>query len=383
MATLRNLIVVFGDQLDARAAAFDGFDNDRDAVWMAEAREESTHVWSTKQRIAVFLAAMRHFREELREKGRRVEYTQLDDRGETESLSERLAIDLRKLRPDKVVTTRPGEWRVLKALEAVCDEEGVELDLREDRHFFTTPEEFQEHAKGRKSIRMEYFYRELRKRHDVLMEGDDPVGGDWNYDKENRQAFGKNGPNEPNPGPGHRPDAITEEVIALVEDRFADHPGRLENFPWPVTRKEALRDLRKFIDERLPRFGKFQDAMWRDEPYLYHSLLSSSLNLKLLDPREVVRAAEEAFTATEKMPRLPPSNGFIPANSSVGANTVRGRLLDPQCRDTFRAERKWLRKRTCPTFSLDRRNGFSNALRQAIGQQTLEARPYAHHIQPA
>jgi len=373
MATLRNLIVVFGDQLDARAAAFDGFDNDRDAVWMAEAREESTHVWSTKQRIAVFLAAMRHFREELREKGRRVEYTQLDDRGETESLSERLAIDLRKLRPDKVVTTRPGEWRVLKALEAVCDEEGVELDLREDRHFFTTPEEFQEHAKGRKSIRMEYFYRELRKRHDVLMEGDDPVGGDWNYDKENRQAFGKNGPNEPNPGPGHRPDAITEEVIALVEDRFADHPGRLENFPWPVTRKEALRDLRKFIDERLPRFGKFQDAMWRDEPYLYHSLLSSSLNLKLLDPREVVRAAEEAYR--DGNAPLAAVEGFI--RQILGwREYVRGVYWTHM--PGYIERNEMAAEEDLPDFFWTGETDLE-CLRQAIGQ-TLE-HGYAHHIQ--
>ncbi|MCA1779742.1 MAG: cryptochrome/photolyase family protein [Xanthomonadaceae bacterium] len=373
MTRVRNLIVVFGDQLDPGAAAFDGFDVDRDAVWMAEVAHESTHVWSSKQRIAVFLAAMRHFGEALRERGIRVEYTRLDDRKQSEHLSQRLTTDLKSLRPDQVIVTRPGEWRVLRGLEQVCEKATVALELREDRHFFTTPEDFAAHADGRKSLRMEYFYRQLRKRFDVLMEAGKPIGGNWNYDKDNRETFAKSGPEEPNDGPRHRPDELTREVIELVNARFADHPGSLERFSWPVTRAEARRDLKQFIERRLSRFGRYQDAMWQDEPWLYHSLLSSSLNLKLLDPREVVEAAEQAYY-----------DGTAPLNAVEGfirqilgwREYVRGIYWThmPEYADRNAMDAR----EDLPTFYWTGETDLA-CLRQTIGQ-TLE-HGYAHHIQ--
>ncbi|MFU8848426.1 MAG: cryptochrome/photolyase family protein [Opitutales bacterium] len=294
--SLRHLIVVYGDQLDLKSSAFDGFDPEQDGVWMAEVTHESTHVWTHKQRIVLFLAAMRHFRDALSARGFPVHYTQLDDPKPTTQLSERLGIDLRALRPEQVIASRPGEWRVLEGLKAVCQENDVELQVREDRHFYTTPEDFAAHAAGRKSLRMEYFYRELRKRFKVLMDSEGkPEGGDWNFDKDNRCSFGKTGPEAPGPGPKHRPDALTQEVIDLVEARFPKHPGSLAQFRWPVTRDEAKRELDNFIRDRLPFFGQYQDAMWQGEPWLYHSCISASLNLKLLDPREVVEAAEAAY----------------------------------------------------------------------------------------
>jgi deoxyribodipyrimidine photolyase-related protein len=295
MKKIRHLHLVLGDQLDAHSAVFDQFDCDLDAVWMAEVDHEADQVWSHKQRIAIFLAAMRHFRDALRSEGRRVLYTELDSQKKTDSFASRLKTDLNACRAEKVVVVRPGEWRVLRELEQVCQEMGVAFELREDTHFYTTPEDFAAHAKGRKSLRMEFFYREQRKRFAVLMEGGRPSGGDWNFDKENRGNFGKSGPDSPNSGPAHRKDATTEAVLELVERRFQYHPGSLESFAWPVTREAAKRDLKKFIEERLPVFGAYQDAMWTDEPWLYHSLLSTSLNLKLLNPREVVEAAEQAY----------------------------------------------------------------------------------------
>ena len=179
---LRDLVLVLGDQLDLEAAAFDGFDPVRDAVWMAEAAEESTHVWSSQPRIAVFLAAMRHFAEALRGAGRPLHYRRLDDPATCESLAAQLRADLAALRPARLLLTRPGDWRVLQALQAVAADAGVPLELREDRHFYTTPEDFAAHARGRKGLRMEYFYRERRQRFGVLMDGRKPLGGEWNYD---------------------------------------------------------------------------------------------------------------------------------------------------------------------------------------------------------
>ena len=309
MADLRLLVVVLGDQLDLQAAAFDGFDASQDAVWMAEVAQESTHVWSTKARIALFLAAMRHFAEALRAQGRPLHYTQLDDATNRGSLAAELEAAIERLRPGRIVVTAPGDWRVWQALEAVAKRSGTPLDVRDDRHFFTTVREFAEHARRRGRLRMETFYREQRRDHGVLMEGERPAGGRWNFDPDNRDAFGRAGPGPLPPRATFPPDATTQAVLALVDDRFADHPGALDGFAWPVTRADALHALAVFIEERLPLFGRYEDAMWPGEPWLYHSQLSSALNLKLLDPHEVVDAAESAWRAG-RVP-LASAEGFI------------------------------------------------------------------------
>ena len=295
MAELRTLVIVLGDQLDLDAAAFDGFDAGLDAVWMAEVAEESTHVESSKPRTALFLAAMRHFALALQAAGRPLHYIRLDAPGNRGSLAAQLRADIVRLQPARLVMTAPGDWRVLQAIQAVAESNGLPLDIREDRHFFVTVREFAAHAKGRKSLRMEYFYREQRKRHRVLMQGDEPTGGQWNFDADNREAFGAAGPLALPLRTAFAPDAITREVISLVDTRFARHPGRLDGFAWPVTRTQALQALQAFIQERLPRFGRYQDAMWPGDPWLYHSHLSAAVNLKLLNPREVVAAAEAAY----------------------------------------------------------------------------------------
>ena len=300
MAEPRHLVIVLGDQLDLDAAAFDGFDVALDAVWMAEVAEESTHVWSSKPRTVMFLAAMRHFAQALHATCRALHYTRLDDPANQGSLRAQLHADIERLRPTGLVMTAPGDWRVLQAIKGVAQANGLPLDVREDRHFYCTVREFAAHARGRKSLRMEYFYREMRKRHGVLMCGersDEPEGGQWNFDEDNREAFGAAGPGDVPRRAVFEPDALTREVIALVEARFATHPGRLEGFAWPVTREQALAALQRFITERLPLFGRYQDAMWPGQPWLYHAHLAAALNLKLLNPREVVDAAVAAFRA--------------------------------------------------------------------------------------
>ena len=305
MSELRTLVIVLGDQLDLDASAFDGFDPARDAVWMTEVTEESSHVWSGKPRIALFLSAMRHFALALRAAGRPLHYTRLDDPGNRGSLAAELQATIEELSPRRLVMTAPGDWRVGQSMKAVAVGAGLVLEVREDRHFYTTVGEFAAHAKGRKALRLEYFYRELRRRHGVLMKDGtkdgtkdgQPEGGRWNFDADNREVFGAEGPVGMPARARVEPDALTREVIALVNHHFAQHPGSLGSFAWPVTREEALRSLRSFIEQRLPLFGRFEDAMWPGEPWLYHSHLSSALNLKLLNPREVVQAAEAAYRA--------------------------------------------------------------------------------------
>jgi deoxyribodipyrimidine photolyase-related protein len=309
VAELRHLIIVLGDQLDLDAAAFDGFDAGLDAVWMAEVAEESTHVWSSKARTALFLSAMRHFALALQAAGRRLHYTGLDSADNAGSLQAQLQTDITRLQPTRLVLTAPGDWRVLQAIKTAAEGHGLPLDVREDRHFFCSVREFASHAKGRKSLRMEYFYREQRKRHGVLMKGDDPLGDQWNFDVDNREAFGAAGPGDVPARMRFEPDTLTREVIALVNERFAAHPGSLQSFAWPVTRTQALQALQAFIAQRLPLFGRYQDAMWPGDAWLYHSHLSAALNLKLLNPREVVAAAEAAYNEG-KVP-LSSAEGFI------------------------------------------------------------------------
>jgi deoxyribodipyrimidine photolyase-related protein len=309
MTELRTLVLVLGDQLDLHAAAFDGFDPALDAVWMAEVAEESEHVWSSQPRIAIFLAAMRHFALALRGAGRPLHYTRLDAATNRGTLAAELGAAIDTLRPQRLVMTAPGDWRVLHALRAVAQARGLELDVRDDRHFYATVREFAAHAAQRKSLRLEYWYRELRQRHRVLMDGDKPAGGRWNFDDANRGSFGKAGPPDVPPHLAFAPDELTREVLALVGERFGAHPGSLATFGWAVTREQALHALDDFTRHRLPDFGRWQDAMWQREPWLWHSLLSSALNLKLLEPREVVNAAEAAWRAG-RVP-LESAEGFI------------------------------------------------------------------------
>jgi deoxyribodipyrimidine photolyase-related protein len=300
VAELRSLVLVLGDQLDLESSAFDGFEPQVDAVWMAEVAEESTHVQSSRPRTVMFLAAMRHFALALQAADLPLHYSRLGAPGNRGSLAAQLRSDIERLRPARLVMTAPGDWRVLRALEAVAEACAVPLEIREDRHFFVSAREFAAHARGRKSLRMEYFYREQRKRHRVLMDPqneDLPLGGQWNFDADNREAFGAAGPGAVPPRCRFEPDALTREVIELVQEKFPKHPGRLDSFAWPVTRAQALQSLHAFVEQRLPLFGRYQDAMWSGDPWLYHAHLSAALNLKLLNPREVVAAAVAAFEA--------------------------------------------------------------------------------------
>lgn len=305
----RRLVIVLGDQLDARAPAFDGFDPGQDVVWMAEVAAESTRVWSSKPRIAVFLSAMRHFARECRERGWPVDYLAVDAPGNPATLDAALAQAIARLAPREVVLTHPGEHGVLQALREAARHAGLPLEVREDTHFFCSLPDFARHARGRKQLRMEFFYREQRQRHRILMDGDAPCGGRWNFDADNRASFGREGPGWLVPPLRFAPDAITQEVLQLVEQRFAAHPGSLQHFDWPVNRAQALQALDDFIAHRLPEFGLWQDAMWTGEPWLHHSLVSSAMNLHLLDPREVVAAAEAAYR--EGRVPLASAEGFI------------------------------------------------------------------------
>lgn len=295
---MRHLLLILGDQLDRNSAIFDGYDPDQDQLWMAETDYEITYVPSHKQRIVLFLSAMRHFRDELNDSNRPVQYHQLyaDKRKDSgSSFQELLSQTLKKSTPKAIRVVLPGDFRVKQLLEDVAGEFDVPIDFLPDVHFLSTVNEFHKFAKGRKTLLMETFYRQMRKKHDVLMKNGKPVGGTWNYDHDNRESFSKEGPGDIGRPTSFSHDEITSEVMTLVQDRYGDHPGEVDSFNLPVTPGQARRMLSGFVKRHLCDFGKFEDAMWTDEPFLHHSRLSTCLNLKLLDPRECIEAAVAAY----------------------------------------------------------------------------------------
>jgi len=287
-----SLRLVLGDQLSHGLASLEDLAPD-DIVVMAEVGEEAGYVKHHQKKIAFIFSSMRHFAEELRQAGVTVHYTSIDDPENTGSLRGEIGRAIRRFSPDHLILTEPGEYRLMQEFNRWEEEFGRPVEIRVDTRFLTTIEEFSSWAEGRKSLRMEFFYRDARRRRRILMDGEDPCGGQWNFDQENRQPP-REGLRPPAPF-STAPDQITKDVLALVQRHFGSHFGHLENFGYAVTRADALKALDLFITERLPHFGTWQDAMIEGEPWMYHAHIGLYLNAGLLLPGEVIHKAEEAW----------------------------------------------------------------------------------------
>ena len=304
MDTLR---LVLGDQLSDGLAALDGLDPARDLVLMAEVRDECTYVRHHRKKLVLVLSAMRHHAERLRQRGVRVRYVTLDDPDNTHSLRGEMLRAVAAHDPARVVVTEPGEWRLLDEMAGWQDRAGRPVEILDDGRYLCGLRRFRHWADGRRSLRMEFFYREMRRTHGVLMEDGEPAGGRWNYDAENRHRMPPGV--VPPPAPAFPPDATTRAVMALVEAHFGDHFGDIEPFALPVTAEQAALALDHFVAERLSGFGDWQDFMRAGDPVLFHALVSTSLNLGLLAPLQVCRAAEAAWR--EGLAPLNAVEGFV------------------------------------------------------------------------
>ncbi len=295
------LILVLGDQLTMDAGALARADAERDTVVMAEVADETGYVPHHPQKIVLVLSAMRKFAAALREKGWQVAYTRLDDTDNTGSITGELIRRAEETGARSVIATQPGEWRLREALDGLP----LPVTVLPDDRFLCPPAVFRDWAKGRKVMRMEHFYRLMRRRTGYLMEGEDPVGGKWNYDHDNRKPAQDDLLREK--PMQHEPDDVVAEVMDLVSRRFADHFGAVGGFNFATTRRGALAVLRHFVKYHLADFGPYQDAMLTRDPFLHHALIAPYLNLGLLTPAEVCDAVQEAFLA-----------GDIPVNSAEG-----------------------------------------------------------------
>lgn len=369
----RHLIIILGDQLDHEHPALRSADPAQDAIVMVEALDEGSHVASHKHRTTVFLSAMRHYAQHCREQNWTVRYHELS--AERQQIIDGIAATLDEYPCQSLWAVEPGEWRLKQALADFAAERDIALRWFDDDHFLCDADTFRAWAKDRKQLTMEYFYRAERKRHDILMDGDDPVGGAWNFDKDNRKSFPAKGPGMLPEPPRFAVDDITEAVIADVNTAFPDAPGSTDNFFWPVTREQALEALNRFIEERFVGYGRYQDAMWSGEPFLYHALISSALNLKLLNPREVVEAAVVAYERNPDAAPLAAVEGFV--RQIIGwREFIRGVywLKMPG----YKSLNHFDHQHALPEWFWDAKTDM-NCLRQSIGD-TLQ-NGYAHHIQ--
>ena len=288
------LVPVLGDQLSRNLSSLEGLTPQEAVILMMEVWDEATYVKHHKQKIVLIFSAMRHFAAELAAEGWQVDYVTLDDVHNTGSFTGEVARAVERHAPSEIRVTESGEWRVHHAMLEWEGRFPCPVSILPDTRFIATHEDFRRFAEGRQHLTMEYFYRAMRRKTGLLMRPDGkPEGGIWNLDAENRKPP-KAGLSAP-PAPKFAPDAITQDVIALVGERFAGHFGDLEPFGWPVTRAQALAAAEAFFARRLELFGPYQDAMVHGEDDLYHSMLSTSLNCGLLDPLALCRAAEAAY----------------------------------------------------------------------------------------
>lgn len=367
-----NLVLILGDQLSLNISSLELFDKSKDVILMCEVAEETDYVPHHPKKIAFIFSAMRHFAEELTSYGYTVRYIRLDDAENTNSFDNEVKRAITNLSPNKLIITEPGEFRVLEKFKKWQKEFYIEVEIRMDDRFLCNISDFKNWAHGKSQLRMELFYREMRKKHNILMDGyNKPAGGKWNYDSENREPAPKNLKSPKRIS--HKKDKITISVLDLVAKRFGKNFGLLEPFHMGVTRKEALLELNHFIEEILPSFGKYQDVMISGEAYLYHSLISSYLNIGLLDPLEICKMAENQFK-TGKAP-LNSVEGFI--RQVLGwREYIRGIywLKMPQYKklNFFNSTRK------LPAFYWGGKTNM-HCISQAV-QHTYE-HAYSHHIQ--
>jgi deoxyribodipyrimidine photolyase-related protein len=365
------LRVILGDQLSPTISSLRGADKTKDTILICEVQQEATYVKHHKKKLVFIFSAMRHFAQELRDAKYRVIYHKLDDATPVSRFSDAVTRAAQMGDFDEIVVTEPSEYRVLEEIKLWPDLLNLPVDIRPDTRFLASHSDFQNWSAGRKSLRMEYFYREMRKRYSILMEGDQPIGDQWNFDSDNRKA-----PNATLTIPDTfrlAPDDVTQEVCAMVEQLFPDHMGAATPFHFAVTAEGARAALQQFVEERLAFFGDYQDAMLQDEAWMFHAHIGLYLNTGLLLPLECIAAAEQAYHRGQAP--LNAVEGFI--RQILGwREFVRG--LYWQNMPGYETLNFFDAQRDLPDFywTADTR---MNCLRQSV-QETID-HAYAHHIQ--
>ena len=368
---MRNLCIIFSDQLNLDFSSLLDFDKELDEILMCEFKKDFTNLNHHKKKIVYQLSCMRHFQSDLTERGYRVNYIKIDDSNNHGDFIPELLALKRVSGFEQLIVTEPSSYDELSSVKRWGDHLEVSVDIRKNNLFMCDKEEFETWSMGRKELRLEYFYRKLRKKFNILMENEKPVCGTWNFDKINRKSL--NGNCTVPEQYSSFVDDVTLEVIELVNREFNDHFGTTDQFEFAVNRKQALTALEKFLQERLESFGDYQDAMLSGEPWLFHSHLSMYLNNGLLNPRECIDYAENEY----KVSKAPINSveGFI--RQILGwREYVRGlywlKMPDYKNMNALNADA------SLPSFYWDADTKM-NCIKESVENTMQNA--YAHHIQ--
>ena len=290
---MRNLCVILADQLNQEITSLNDFDKDLDEILICELKKNFTDINHHKKKIVYQISCMRHFGIEMDRLGFKINYLKLDNPDNENSYTSEIMKLINDKGIDKVIVAEPSTYDEMESIKNWQNTIGIDVEIRKNDLFFCDIDEFKAWAEERKELRLEFFYRMLRRKHNVLMNGDQPEGGAWNFDKKNRKPIARK---------VSIPktytciiDQETQDIINLVNLEFSDHFGGTDNFVFAVTRHDALEAMNRFIEERLVNFGDYQDAMTSKDPWLFHSHLSMYLNNGLLKPKECIELAEKAF----------------------------------------------------------------------------------------
>ena len=304
------LRLILGDQLNAAHTWFRAPRTDVQYVLM-EVRSETDYVRHHAQKVLAIFAAMRTFAAALEAAGHRVRYLKIGDTGNRQSFAANLALVAAECGATRFERMEADEWRVERVLDEAAQKLGLPHAVVDSEHFLADRAELARRFAA-KVPRMEFFYRDMRRRHRILVDTDDaPVGGVWNFDAQNREKWPGDPPAPAWPWGGHDLSGLWDELVAAGVETIGS--AHAENLLWPLSRREARAGLAHFIEHALPWFGPFQDAMSTRSTTLFHSGLSFALNVKLLHPREVIDAAVAAWQAgtAESMPPEMPMTIFF------------------------------------------------------------------------
>ncbi len=305
---MKTLRLILGDQLNPNHSWYG--DTDPGVTYlMAEMRQETDYVKHHIQKVLGFFASMRNFAAELEEKGHQVRYFKISDANNPGKLPELIRQVLEEEGAGRFQYQLPDEYRLDQQLRELCEALECQAEVVDTEHFYTDRSELAEFFDGKKQCVMEPFYRMMRRKHDVLMDDGDPLGGRWNYDGDNRKKW-KGEPEIPHER-GFRKDL--EALEQEIRDAGVETIGNVDagSFNWPTSRADGLAVLRHFCDSLLVHFGDFQDAMHTEEKYLFHSRLSFAMNTKMLSPREVVEKVEATYRDDPEAIDLSQVEGFI------------------------------------------------------------------------
>ena len=282
---MKTLRLILGDQLNSKHSWYKT--NDKEVIYcMFEMRQETDYVTHHIQKIIGFFAAMRNFANHLKNQNFKVEYYTLNDKDNTQDLVKNLKQLIKKHTIEKFEYQLPDEYRLDQQLSEFCKLLNIEFEAFSTEHFYTKRGDLKDFFKGKKQYLMENFYRDMRKKNDILMVSDQPEGGKWNYDKSNRNAW--KGEHDI-PSYKYFKNEVSD-IVELIENSDIKTIGsfKTKTFSYPINRQQALEQLKYFCEELLIHFGDYQDAMHTEQVYLFHSRLSFAMNLKLISPKNIV-----------------------------------------------------------------------------------------------